>query len=260
MPFNRFDSICKDLKKTHAELQRKLKNMPEGRLCIARNGGGTKWYRSVKGQGRSYLPKKEKKIAEQLAAKEFFKLQDTYVSQKIQIIDQLALSQQDYQKRVSRLESKPGFQELLGGYLNHYTKEQKKWTEEEYVKNPQFPEKLNVKTFSGEFVRSKSEMMILNALFKNKIPYRYECMLQLKNGNIYFPDFTILSPLNGQLYYWEHFGMFDNPGYREKAFRKLIDYSNNQIYPTVNLILTYETADHPFDEEQAEKIIRAYFL
>ena len=48
----------------------------------------------------------------------------------------------------------------------------------------------NYITDAGERVRSKSELVIANLLYKNNIPYMYECPLKINNNTVY-PDFTV---------------------------------------------------------------------
>jgi len=61
--------------------------------------------------------------------------------------------------------------------------------------------------------RYKSEVFIDMALFTNNIPFRYECALELGHSTLY-PDFTIRHPKTGEICYWEHFGLMDDPSYR----------------------------------------------
>ena len=75
----------------------------------------------------------------------------------------------------------------------------------------------------------------------------------------FYPDFTIRHPRTGEVYYWEHFGMMDEPPYAKKAMSKLNLYIENQIIPSINLITTYETKDHPLDLTQIKSIINYYF-
>ena len=49
------------------ELESKLNTIPPGTLCCARNGNKIKWYFRNESSSYSYLPKKERKLAEQLA-------------------------------------------------------------------------------------------------------------------------------------------------------------------------------------------------
>lgn len=96
-------------------------------------------------------------------------------------------------------------------------------------------------------------------LHVNSIPFRYECELQLGETTLY-PDFTLRHPLTGNLFYWEHFGMMDNPAYCRNVSSKLQLYFSHGIIPSINLITTYETKDDPLDVEIVEGIIQHYFL
>lgn len=97
------------------------------------------------------------------------------------------------------------------------------------------------------------------ALYVNKIPFRYECALQLGDTIIY-PDFTIKHPVTEKLYYWEHFGMMDNPKYAKNAGEKIQLYISRGMIPSINLITTYETLDNPLSYHEVEKIVSDYFL
>ena len=77
------------------------------------------------------------------------------------------------------------------------------------------------------------------------IPYRYECALELDEF-ITYPDFTIMHPITVKLFYWEHFGLMDDPHYCQKHFLKLQNYISHGIIPSINLITTYETKSPPW--------------
>lgn len=147
---------------------------------------------------------------------------------------------------------------MLGSYFQTSSQQIREWQNMPYEKNPKYPEHLIHKTVSGIYVRSKSESMIALQLYTEKIPFRYECALQLGETTLY-PDFTILHPKTGEIFYWEHFGMMDEPHYYNKAFLKLQLYTSYGIVPSVNLITTYETKTHPLSSEIIEKIIEHYF-
>ena len=93
------------------------------------------------------------------------------------------------------------------------------------------------------FLCSKSEALIDMALFSHLIPFRYECELSL-GTHILYPDFTIRHPKTDDIYYWEHFGLMDNPSYCQNVSFKLQQYSLNGIIPSIQLITTYETGTH----------------
>ena len=96
-------------------------------------------------------------------------------------------------------------------------------------------------------------------LYRNSIPFRYECALQL--GDItFYPDFTIRHPKTGEIYYWEHFGKMDHLEYSKNTFSKMQIYTQYGIVPSVHLIVAYETKNFPLSYEMIEKIIEYYFL
>lgn len=76
---------------------------------------------------------------------------------------------------------------------------------------------------------------------------------------VLYPDFTIRHPKTGEIFYWEHFGLMDDSNYCKNVLSKLQIYISNGIIPTIQLITTYETKDHPLNMEQVEKIVKQYF-
>ena len=110
-----------------------------------------------------------------------------------------------------------------------------------------------------ERVRSKSEVLIADALFHAKIPYRYECPLRL-GSQIVYPDFTALRVHERKLVFWEHLGMIDDPEYRNTALWKIRQYEENGIFPGDNLILTMELFKMPLTPQTIRNMIQHYFL
>lgn len=241
------------------DLQEKLKNFPEGKLICAANGKGVKWYRSD-GHKSIYLSKKEKKLAEQLAYKKYLSLQLKILLQEKRAINYY-LKHHDanaYLKEQEFLTS-AGFSELLTPQLTPISEQLSKWMNEPYEKSNRYPEGLVNRATAGKYVRSKSEVLIDMFLCKHRIPFRYECLLQLGEVSAY-PDFTIRHPKTGEVFYWEHLGRMDDPHYASKAYSKLQLYASNGIIPNINLIITCETKDHPLSTEMIEKIIEYYFV
>ena len=78
----------------------------------------------------------------------------------------------------------------------------------------------------GHWVRSKSELIIANLLFDRRIPYEYDSRLYAEDKSSYKnPDFTI--ECNGETWYWEHWGMMDDPEYRMDRARKIEWYKKH---------------------------------
>lgn len=66
-------------------------------------------------------------------------------------------------------------------------------------------------TVKGDYVRSKSEVIIANLLYSSGLDYEYEKELKHSHG-VMRPDFTIKTP-SGNTYYWEHLGMLGTEEY-----------------------------------------------
>ena len=113
-------------------------------------------------------------------------------------------------------------------------------------------------TMKGERVRSKSEKIIADSLYKKGVPYHYELPLELNYCNrtiVVYPDFTVLNKRNGKKYILEHLGMMDKPSYYEGAMRKLDIYEKNGILLGEGLILTHETSGNPLDINVLERYV-----
>jgi len=214
----------------------------------------------AKDENRKLLSQTERSFAEKMALKKYY-------SRKLKVMENEKRAIDAYLKKYdikiesaeTLLEDTSSYKELLKPYFSSLSKELIDWMNSPYEKNPKNPEKLIHKTVNGLMVRSKSEAMIAKLLYVNKIPFRYECALHLPEKTIY-PDFTIKHPKTGELFYWEHFGWMDNLNYCAYASDKFERYVMNGIIPSIHLITTYETKEHPFSIETAEELIKKFFL
>ena len=109
-------------------------------------------------------------------------------------------------------------------------------------------------TKSGEQVRSKSEVLIANALSDAGIPYLYEKPLQLFDRTV-LPDFTILDLRRRKTIYWEHFGMMEQEKYKDKAYEKIISYQRAGYMMGVDLIATFESSSRPLGTKEIGRMI-----
>ena len=257
-----YEKMCTERRRLDQEiasLRARLKELPEGKLVCVRNGCYTKWYRSD-GHNSVYIPKKEKTLAEQLAVKKYLQMRLKELLQEQRAIDFYLRHHNPGASYAEYLLSENSlYSELLSPYFTPESQEFQKWMTQPYESNPAYLEQRIHKTSAGIFVRSKSEALITMLLYMNKIPFRYECALSLGNVTVY-PDFTIRHPRTGQFFYWEHFGMMDNPAYAKSAFSKLQLYTEHGIVPSIQLLATYETNEHPLDSAAIEDLIKLYFL
>ena len=121
-----------------------------------------------------------------------------------------------------------------------------------------FDEKLIHKTVRGELVRSKSEVIIANALFYNGLTYEYEPEL-IVGGRVKRPDFKIIDGDTGDVWYWEHCGMMSDSKYAKRWADKEKYYKKNGIERGKNLIVTEEFSGEGIDSDQIDAIIKETF-
>lgn len=130
------------------------------------------------------------------------------------------------------------------------------WLSQEYKGLP-FDEddKTEYYTDKGERVRSKSEILIANYLYRLKIPYLYEKPIMLNSGRIVYPDFTILDISERREKYLEHLGKLGDVDYVMRNIRKMNEYRENEIYLGLNLFFTVESGSAPVSVRDIEKIV-----
>ena len=235
-----------------------LQNLPSDKLVLSHNKNHYKWYQS-NGHTKTYIPKKEQKLAENLALKNYLTLSLEDLEKEKGAIQLYLKHHNSTSKAEQLLEQSTEYQKLLSSHFTPLSKDLSDWMNSTYEKNLSHPEHLSNKGFSDNYVRSKSEAMIDMTLYMHRIPFRYECALSL-GGITIFPDFTIRHPKTGDFYYWEHFGLMDDPSYANNAYSKLQLYNSHGIIPSIQLITTYETKEHPLSAEVVEKIVEHYFL
>lgn len=94
------------------------------------------------------------------------------------------------------------------------------------------------KTESGIWVRSKSEVIIANILYRSSIDFQYEEKLYYNDSQWKEPDFTIRH--NGKTWYWEHLGLLGDEQYNENWQEKKQIFKDLGVWDYV--ITTKESA------------------
>jgi len=122
----------------------------------------------------------------------------------------------DIAHRKTNLFIQPVFRELKSGWYDSY---------------------LIHTTLQGKRVRSKSEVIVADALYRAGINYAYEKLLVFPDGEKLLPDFTITKS-NGEILYWEHLGMLGDYGYRKDWERKKQIYADHEITIENGLLIT----------------------
>ncbi|TET75531.1 MAG: RNA helicase, partial [Candidatus Aminicenantes bacterium] len=129
-----------------------------------------------------------------------------------------------------------------------------------------FEDRLINQTRRGELVRSKSEVIIADRLTDLGVEYTYEKDLTIDKVTK-FPDFTIEDEETGQIFYWEHCGMLQDPEYRSRWERKLKWYRENGILPYQEgggpdgtLIITIDNELGGISSQEIERTIKEVVL
>ena len=145
--------------------------------------------------------------------------------------------------------------ELVDPYKLSSDEYARRWQLEEYAGNSHPFGSYSLFTHGGVRVRSKSEVLIADALEAAGVPYKYERPLNLGGYNPVYPDFTVLNKRTRAEYYWEHFGGMDDAEYREGMVHKLNSYALAGIFPGDRLLATYETSQTPLDTRVVQAVI-----
>lgn len=258
--FANFEDIKKRIVTIKSEIKGievSMKTVPEGELICAKNGTNYKWY--LKGKdGYKYIYKKNLKLAKALAVKKYNIMREKDLYAELDACNAYMRKAEQNGENAEQILNHNEYQRLIGDGITSFENEIKMWRDAQYEKNTSHLEKLNIRGTQGKFLRSKSEAIIDNALYNAGVPFHYEEKLELKNV-IFYPDFTIKHPRSGKIYYWEHLGMMDNKDYISNACMKLRTYCENGLIPSVDLILTYETKEHPLGTDEVQWIVNRYF-
>ena len=236
-----------------------------GRLRISQKGRYTEYYH-IKEDGDThgkYLPKRQEATARQLAQKD-------YDEKIINLVKEEITALKAYLNKAPKIQAFytkmcPARQKLITPLTLSDDQYTAQWKTEPYQGLPFAPDAPVYTTNKGERVRSKSEVLIANALAQHKIPYRYEYPLKLQrqhNGNstTLYPDFLCLNLRTRQEFIWEHFGLMDSQEYVSNTVSKLNLYAQNKILPGKNLIITMETNKEPLTPDIINQMIHEFLL
>lgn len=137
------------------------------------------------------------------------------------------------------------------------------WQNAPYKRCTYYPDMLTHRTAFGDYVRSKGEAIISNALYGFGVPNHYEEELFFPDARKpYYPDFVIRLPHERYLY-WEHWGLLNREKYRRDNIEKLAEYQEHGLIIGHNLIITQDDADGNCQShviyDTIEKIILPYY-
>ena len=132
------------------------------------------------------------------------------------------------------------------------------WAKKDYRRADMHPEHLTHIDAKGELMRSKSEVLVANALAVRSIPYRIEEAMRIGNETV-VPDFVVVSQRLNREIYWEHFGRMFEEKYQRRYAHKMLLYAQAGILPGYNMITTFDDRKGNIDARDIERMIRAFF-
>ncbi|MBO4449017.1 MAG: hypothetical protein J5777_00360 [Clostridiales bacterium] len=245
-----------------ALLHKRIRTAPEGTLRIDASRNKPEYYQRTNSGSvnNNYLPRKDLPIAQKLAQKDYDERLLKVLEEQLKSIEQF-LKNYDPAAPLKVYENLSGPRKALVK-PEFLTDEEyvKRWLSVPYRKmgfkanDPEFY------TTGGERVRSKSEVIIAEALMRHNIPFRYEYPVYQDGVLTAVPDFNCLNVRLRKDYYWEHLGMLDDAVYADNNVRKLNNFSLNPDFDESRLILTTETKRHPLNTKVVEEKIRRYLL
>lgn len=257
---NFFDKRIKFLLNLKAETEQALLDAPKGTLRISHNKKRIQYFQieDPKDSTGSYIRQQNLQLAQALAQKDYNK-------KVLRAANQELLAIRKYCATVPKLKAEDIYEamnedrrDLVTPFQESEARFVQNWLSVPYQGKGFDESAPRLYTAKEERVRSKSEIIIADALERESIPYRYECPLSLPGTGKIYPDFTVLHVQKRKELYWEHLGMMDDPAYVENALLKIATYEKNGIFPGENLILTYETKETPINQKHVLLIIRHY--
>jgi len=141
------------------------------------------------------------------------------------------------------------------------------------------------KTIRGDYVCSKSEVMIADRLLANGIPYHYEVAFIPetevdRNSPVHdefgeivgydapgfdpfdddtlHPDFYVLNKRTRKAYFWEHLGKLNDHKYCYKNLNRLIRMLDAGYTIGEDILITHEDDKNPLKTETIDEIITKY--
>ena len=141
------------------------------------------------------------------------------------------------------------------------------------------------KTLRGDYVGSKSEVIIADRLFVNDIPYHYEVAItpeavadvgrpvfdefgrilgyeatafSPESSDTLHPDFYVLNKRTRKAYFWEHLGKMDDPEYCKRNLNRFMRILDAGYKIGEDLLITHEDSRNPLRTESIDLIIEKY--
>ncbi|MBP5314723.1 MAG: hypothetical protein J6Y87_02510 [Muribaculaceae bacterium] len=240
-------------------LTKKLRNAPKETLRVQPHKKSFQYYIvTQKGDTKgSYLPRKEIRKAKAIAQRDYNEAAAAIIKKQLAAIDTFLRAYQPNALDQAFTGLHPGRRALVAPVREPDDDFAARWRHLPYTGKPFEINAPEFFTASGVRVRSKSEVIIADALDRAGIPFRYEYPTSVKGWGTLYPDFTCLRPSTREEVIWEHFGLMGDPDYAENAVQKITHYAANGYILGKNFIATFESGSTPLNLKQTQTYIKA---
>lgn len=244
------DTLTKKLRKTTSGALRVQHHKKSFQYYIITTPGDTKG---------KYLPRKEIRKAGAIAQRDYNKGAAEAISKQIAALDRLLAEYRPNTLDETFTQLHPGRRALVTPVREPDEDFIAAWQHHPYTGKPFEINAPEFFTSTGVRVRSKSEVIIADALSRAGIPFRYEYPASIKGWGTLYPDFTCLDIRTRKEIVWEHFGLMGDPDYTENAVQKIAHYAASGYVLGKNLIATFESATTPLSVNQVQGYINTLF-
>lgn len=254
-----------DLVKMIPKLEKEISKAPEGSLVtIKARGRYPQYYHYIegdreKGKNGRYLSKREFKLVQRLAQKQYEIEVLECVKKRANAISVFLKKYQENDTEAVYEKASEEKRKMITPWFETEETFVNKWKEKVRGSANEFPKGIEFYTEAGECVRSKSEKILADGFRRMGIPYVYEPELELTDGSRIYPDFALLHKGKRKMVYFEHFGMMDYAEYSVKAIKKITKYEENGYWFGDNFLCTFETSENPLDMRIVEKMLKQFF-
>ena len=256
------ERLCSNLKERELDLRDELSMLPDGEFYAYAENGRTRYYQRFRREGNR---KKERRVGikndpwlvNSLVRKK-------YVTEALQRLEKdIAAADKLLALYVPADENS-----VMGAFIDKYpelagsiyreTKNRHKQGNVTGANAVFHEEGLTSTAADGSYRRSKGEILIGAKLDHYKLEYVYEALAHPDLP--YRPDFRIVRPRDGKIFFWEHLGLVNDPEYMAYNQKKLAAYETVGIVPWDNLIITYDQADGGINEKLIDAMIHGWLL
>lgn len=236
------------------------RNTPAGRLRVDKSGKYVRYYHvQEKGDTHGiYIPKSKLVLARNLAQQEYNSKILDVIERQLRILRRLSREYVPGQISESLERLNENKRPLISPVQFSREEYAQRWLGKAYEHKSFVENTPEHYSADGLRVRSKSEVIIADALSRMGVPFKYECPCKIKGLGKVHPDFTCLNLRTRKKILWEHFGMMDSPDYSARAVTRINSYGASGYNLGLNLIASFETVANPLSVKTVVRLIEQY--